>query len=198
MGKRHIVSAIVAFLFFSSFTNGPVRPTEKPDVCATETPATNLCKDSSLENELNQISAKLGVKLDECCDSRLVSTLADWIGTPYHHAGYSKRGIDCSGFVSKIYRDVYGINLTHSSCSMIYQMKEKVKKEDLQTGDILFFKIHGKRTRISHVGIYLKDGMFIHADSHAGIMVSTLNCKYYKRAYYAAGRPEMNNKLASK
>jgi len=195
MGKRFIYCSVFAFVTLCSFVSSKPGSTEKPDPCI-QTSTTNLCKDSVLENELCLLSDKLGIKLDTSCDTRLMSTLADWLGTPYHHAGYSKKGTDCSGFVSAIYKEVYGINLTHSSRSMIYQMKEKVKKEDLQTGDILFFKIHGKRKGISHVGIYLKDGMFIHASLYNGVSIGCLNCKYYIRAYYAAGRLSLNNKLA--
>ena len=197
MGKKIIFSTVIAFILFNLVLNPGTSRAENLKKGPEGTPSnstTNLCKDSALAAELNQLSDKLGIKLDSCNDTRLMSTVADWLGTPYRHAGYSKHGIDCSGFVSKIYKEVYGINLTHSSHSMIYQMKELVRKDDLKEGDIIFFRIHGKR--ISHVGIYLKDGMFIHA-AHNGIKVETLNCKYYQRAYYSAGRPDLSNRLSA-
>jgi len=171
---------------FGLFVNGTTDKGTYPCLPAQANSSTNCPKDSSLQVELNLLSAKLGVALDTTCDLNLMKTLADWIGTPYRHAGYCKKGIDCSGFVSKIYREVYGICLTHSSKAMISEMKERVKKTELQTGDILFFKIHGKR--ISHVAIYLKDGYFIHASISNGIMVDRLSAPYYARHYYAAGR----------
>jgi lipoprotein Spr/probable lipoprotein NlpC len=151
----------------------------------------NLEKLGQLKNDslfLEEYSSKLQVQLDSTCDPLFVSTVAGWLGVPYRHAGYSKSGIDCSGFVSHIYKDVYGIDLTHSSSQMIYQMKTLVKKSELRMGDILFFRIHGRR--ISHVGMYLKDGKFIHASSYSGITVNDLSSPYYKKAYYIAGRPE--------
>jgi cell wall-associated NlpC family hydrolase len=197
MGKKIIHSIVLAGFFISLVTiSQPGRAQYLADNNCN-TPA-NLCKDScaaeNTKSELEALSDKLGVKLDSTCDIKLMAILADWLGTPYRHAGYSKAGIDCSGFVSKIYKEAYGIDLTHSSRSMIYQMKERVKKSELSEGDILFFRIHGKR--ISHVGIYLKDGYFIHAAS-GGITVENLESKYYKRVYYTAGRPNCSNRLAS-
>jgi lipoprotein Spr/probable lipoprotein NlpC len=136
---------------------------------------------------LEEYSSKLQIQFDSTCDPLFMSTVVGWLGVPYRHAGYSKSGIDCSGFVSKIYKEVYGIDLTHSACQMIYQMKSLVKKSELRMGDILFFRIHGHR--ISHVGMYLKDNKFIHASIYNGITVNDLNAPYYKKAYYIAGRP---------
>lgn len=135
---------------------------------------------------ITEYSSKLGVKLTRDCDQTLILTITDWIGTPYCRGGFSKSGIDCSGFVSKIYGEVYGIELTHSSASMISQMKQRVKKKDLQMGDILFFRIHGKR--ISHVGLYIGENRFIHASPSRGIVIDDLRQPYYERTYYTAGR----------
>ena len=136
---------------------------------------------------LEEYSAKLQIQFDSTCDPLFISTVVGWLGVPYKHAGYSKSGIDCSGFVSKIYKEVYNIDLTHSSSQMIYQMKTLVKRSELRMGDILFFRIHGRR--ISHVGMYLKDDKFIHASIYNGITVNDLDAPYYKKAYYIAGRP---------
>jgi probable lipoprotein NlpC len=183
--RKFIINSVVVVGIFGLFVNGKSDHGSIP--CLPVEVATPIAvKDNSLQNELNDLSDKFGVKLDESCDIHLMETLADWVGTPYRHAGYSKKGIDCSGFVSKIYKEVYGISLTHSSRSMIYEMKERVKKTELKTGDILFFHIHGKR--ISHVGIYIKDGVFIHASPERGIVVENMGGKYYKRTYAGAGR----------
>jgi hypothetical protein len=146
--------------------------------------------DSSCNTEalfIQEYSKLLGYSIDTFCNHTLITTVADWLGTPYVHAGYSKAGIDCSGFVSKMYKEIFGIDLTHSSSAMIYQMKEMVKKKDLKEGDIIFFRIHGKR--ISHVGMYLGDNKFVHASSYRGIVVDDLRQPYYVKAYYTAGRP---------
>lgn len=109
----------------------------------------------------------------------------DWIGTRYKYSGTSKKGIDCSGFVSEMYRQTYCIDLNGSSGSIFTQVKP-VDKCELQEGDILFFKI--KKNQISHVGVYLGNNKFAHASVHAGVIVSDLDEQYYKKYFYKGGR----------
>jgi len=59
----------------------------------------------------------------------------------------------------------------------------------LQEGDLVFFNTNGnKRKTPSHVGIYLKDGRFIHTSTSKGVMVNNLNEPYYKRTWLTGGR----------
>jgi probable lipoprotein NlpC len=115
----------------------------------------------------------------------LLQTVIDWIGTPYSYGASSRRGTDCSGFVTKVYQQVYGITLKRSSRSM-FSSVEHVAKTDMKAGDLVFFR-HGKGA-IYHVGIYLKDGKFAHSATNGGVMVSSLNQPYYHHNFYAAGR----------
>src|SRR5688572_3628597 len=134
----------------------------------------------------NYQAQNLGVKLEYNEDKQLLEAVNDWIGTPYRSSGSSKKGTDCSGFVSAIYRQVYGINLTHSSRSMFHEV-ERVKKDSMRTGDLVFFRRSPKQP-IYHVGIYLKNGKFVHSATNGGVMVSSLKQAYYQRNFYAAGR----------
>ena len=134
----------------------------------------------------NYQAQNLGVKLEYNEDKQLLEAVNDWIGTPYRSSGSSKKGTDCSGFVSAIYRQVYGINLTHSSRSMFKEV-ERVKKDSMRTGDLVFFRRSPKQP-IYHVGIYLKNGKFVHSATNGGVMVSSLKQAYYQRNFYAAGR----------
>ncbi len=134
----------------------------------------------------NYYSQSLGLRLDFDEDKALLETVADWIGTPYRSGGNSQRGTDCSGFVSKVYKQVYGISLTHSSRSMFHQVN-RVSKSAMETGDLVFFR-RGPGQPIFHVGIYLEDGKFIHAATNGGVMINSLMSPYYKRHFYAAGR----------
>jgi len=145
-------------------------------------------EDAKSSSFISNYSEMLGVALDSCCNRKFIASVAEWLGTPYRRGGLSKKGIDCSGFVSYIYKEVFNIKLAHSSASMIFQMKTRVKKADIQPGDILFYKIHGKR--ISHVAIYLGDYKIIHASPERGIVVDDIREPYYVRHYYTAGRPE--------
>lgn len=110
-----------------------------------------------------------------------------WLGVPYRMGGTNKSGTDCSGFVRAIYSKVYGKTLVRQSRDMAKNISKKIKKERrLKEGDLVFFKIKGNR--ISHVGIYLKDGLFIHASSSRGVVVSSLDEKYYSKRFCYGGR----------
>jgi probable lipoprotein NlpC len=134
----------------------------------------------------NYYSQSMGLNLEYTEDKELLETVSDWIGTPYRSGGSSQRGTDCSGFVSRVYKQVYGISLTHSSRSMFHQV-ERVAKKEMETGDLVFFR-RGPGQPIFHVGIYLKDGKFIHSASNGGVMINSLYSPYYKKNFYAAGR----------
>ncbi len=122
---------------------------------------------------------------DSACSPYLYYQVYDWLGTRYKYSGTSKNGIDCSGFVSEMYKNTYCIDLNGSSGSIFHQVKP-VEKDSLKEGDILFFKI--KKNQISHVGVYLGNNKFAHASVHAGVIVSDLDEKYYKRYFYKGGR----------
>ncbi|GGK87224.1 C40 family peptidase [Rufibacter glacialis] len=153
-------------------------------------PANEVAREKSLTFKdslfYNYYSQSLGLQLDFDEDKELLETVANWIGTPYRSGGSSQRGTDCSGFVSKVYKQVYGISLTHSSRSMFHQVN-RVSKSAMETGDLVFFR-RGPGQPIFHVGIYLKDGKFIHSASNGGVMINSLMSPYYKKNFYAAGR----------
>lgn len=134
----------------------------------------------------NYHSQTLGVPLNYTEDKKLIETVADWLGTPYRSGANSKRGTDCSGFVTRVYKEVYGINLIHSSRSMFNQV-QRVSKKEVKEGDLVFFR-RGPGKPIYHVGIYLKNNKFVHSASNGGVRISSLKEAYYSRNYYAAGR----------
>ncbi|GHA66499.1 lipoprotein Spr [Pontibacter akesuensis] len=129
---------------------------------------------------------KLGLKFKNPSYRDLVETASKWVGTPYRFGSSSRKGTDCSGFVTSVYRDVYGIELSRSSRSM-YADVSRIKKDSVRTGDLVFFRRSAKGP-IFHVGIYLKNNKFIHSATNGGVMVSSLSEPYYRNYYYAAGR----------
>ncbi|MEJ8801227.1 C40 family peptidase [Pontibacter sp. H249] len=131
-------------------------------------------------------SKKLNMRFANPEAKDLVETVAQWVGTPYRYGRSSKKGTDCSGFVTSIYREVYGVNLRRSSHSM-FQEVQRIKKDSIQTGDLVFFRRSPKQP-VFHVGIYLKNGKFIHSATSGGVMVSSLKEPFYRNYYYAAGR----------
>ncbi len=131
-----------------------------------------------------KFSQILGMSLDGTEDPDLLRAVDEWLGTPYRMGGCSKNGIDCSCFVKSVYEEVYGITLTRTSRDIFAEMTP-VKPQDLQEGDILCF---ANRKRISHVGIYLKDGKFVHASRKEGVTISDLSETYYQKRFVSAGR----------
>jgi probable lipoprotein NlpC len=134
----------------------------------------------------NYYSQTLGLSLDYTEDKQLLEKVNEWIGTPYRYGTSTKKGTDCSGFVTRIYKDVYGIDLSRSSRSM-FQDVERVKKDQMQAGDLVFFRRSPKQP-IYHVGIYLSDNKFVHSATNGGVMINSLHEGYYKKNFYAAGR----------
>ena len=152
---------------------------EKP----APTPAELAASRDSLAYHYYAQTLGLHLAFDENKD--LLRSVTDWIGTPYSFGSSSRRGTDCSGFVSRVFHEVYGITLQRSSRSM-FGTTQRVAKAEMQTGDLVFFRRgHGP---IYHVGIYLKNGKFAHSACNGGVMVSSLNQPYYHHNFYAAGR----------
>ncbi|MGB0135265.1 C40 family peptidase [Dokdonella sp.] len=98
-------------------------------------------------------------------------------------------GFDCSGFVRYVFKLGVGVELPNTS-AMQYKSGTEVARNDLRSGDLVFFRTRGKR--ISHVGIYLEDGRFIHAPSSGKrVSVSSLSEPYWSRRYAGGRRPQV-------
>jgi lipoprotein Spr len=127
----------------------------------------------------------LGFNINYVNNPRLYNAVCEWMGVPYKYSGKSKNGIDCSGFICKVYRDCYKLDLT-GNASDIYRNSKPIRRSELQEGDLVFFKINKKR--ITHVGIYLGQNRFVHASSHNGVMVSDLDDPYFQQYFFKGGR----------
>ena len=108
-----------------------------------------------------------------------------YLGTRYRYGASGARGFDCSGFTSYIYRQ-HGISLPHNSAAQ-YRVGKPVSRSELRPGDLVFFRTRG--SRISHVGIYIGNGKFVHASSARGrVRIDTLTSGYYHQRYVGARR----------
>jgi cell wall-associated NlpC family hydrolase len=86
-----------------------------------------------------------------------------WLGTRYVYGGEGRNGIDCSSLVQKSFASC-GVNLPRVSRDQA-RVGRPVAPENLQPGDRLYFSASG--THIDHTGIYMGNGLFVHASGHA-------------------------------
>lgn len=98
-------------------------------------------------------------------------------------------GFDCSGFVRYVFAHAIGLQLPTNSASQ-FLAGLKVSRADMKPGDLVFFHTHGKRN-ISHVGIYISEGRFIHSPATGkSVEISSLNDAYWAKRFAGAKRPE--------
>lgn len=150
--------------------------------CSTSAPHYNY-------KELAKASIRLGMDIDMKDNHQLYVESSKWLGVPYRGGGTSKRGTDCSGFTSNLYKKVYHKKLERSSDDQRKKDCHKISKRNLREGDLVFFHNGRKKRTASHVGIYLKDNKFIHASTSRGVIVSSLNEDYYQKHWLGGGRP---------
>ena len=106
-------------------------------------------------------------------------------GYDYVYGGTTPAGFDCSGFVQYVYRH-FGFNITRTATSQYYNDGEHISRSELMPGDLVFF---GSGGEITHVGIYIGGGRFIHAaNPRKGVIISSLSESYYNARYFGANR----------
>lgn len=127
----------------------------------------------------------LGIPENEITNLPLYHFIDEWYAVPYKYGGKTKTGVDCSGFVSALYSSVYKKTIAGSAATLCDQ-SDKVSEKNLEEGDLVFFKINSDK--VSHVGVYLKNHHFVHASTHKGVVISSLEETYYSKYFYRGGR----------
>ena len=126
----------------------------------------------------------LGLKCNDDDNALLYETINSWLGVPYKYGGTDRNGIDCSAFVGTIYKTVYGVTL-HRTANDILGDVRIIGRDQLREGDLLFFT--NSKGKVSHVGIYLKEGLFAHSSTSNGVSVSSINSGYWSKHFYKGG-----------
>ena len=153
---------------------------------------------TNAKNAIKNAEIAKAIEYNKTIDNILVEA-ETYLGTPYRLGGMSRKGIDCSAFVLSVFGAAAGLSLPRVAASQA-QEGDKVEKENLKKGDLVFFS-HGRR--ISHVGIVESvseegDIKFIHSATSKGVMISSLNDSYWGPKYRFAKRvlnenTEINN-----
>ena len=109
------------------------------------------------------------------------------VGTPYKYGGNTpESGFDCSGLVNYVYRDMLALNLPRTSRELAAVQGPRLDPRQLAAGDLVFF---GSKGDVSHVGIYVGEGRFVHAPSSGGtVRLDYLDGAYWRDHYTGAKR----------
>lgn len=153
----------------------------KPEIKGTTSP-----KGNSRSNLASHYADVLGVS-EKALNTDLYAFIDQWMGSPHRLGGMSPDGIDCSGFVNILYRQVYHQNLPRTSRDMAEIVKRKYDHQ-LQEGDLVFFSFGGKN--VDHVGIYLHNDKFVHVSTKQGVVISNLKDTWYYKYLTRCGTPK--------
>lgn len=164
-------------------TSAPVHFTSNSGVLATAD------ERMPMENELcTSLQFKyafiLNREVESLTNISLYNFIDKWYGTRYRYGGTTKKGIDCSSLTGQMMKAVYSIDLPRTARKQ-YAACTKISGEEMTEGDLVFFNTRGG---VSHVGLFLGDGYFVHASSSNGVIISHLDDAYFKHRFIGAGR----------
>lgn len=134
--------------------------------------------------DLNQAGTAQKQSQANNVEQRILKEYRHWKGTRHRLGGTGSQGIDCSGFVKAVYKDVFNINLPSTTKAQVRQGKS-VSFNGLQPGDLVFFK---PPNYPRHVGILLSRSQFVHASKTKGVTISKIDAHYWGKYYWTARR----------
>jgi len=149
---------------------------------ASCTTHTDLQTGKSVETESLPISKRNFDSLE--IETLIYDEYMRWKGTRHRLGGTGQGGIDCSGFVRAVYKNVFNIELPRTTKAQVKQ-GTPVKRDELRAGDLVFFK---PPTYPRHVGIFLKGKDFVHASKKKGVIISQIAPHYWDKYYWTARR----------
>ncbi len=117
------------------------------------------------------------VSSDEIFESKLKRIVDSYMGVRYKYGGTTRKGMDCSGFVYRVYTELGRKPFPRTSSAKLSRIGTSVTRNGIRQGDLVFFR---KGRRIDHVGIYMGDDRFAHASSKKGIMYTSLDSDYFR------------------
>lgn len=122
--------------------------------------------------------------------NEVMITAMGLIGTPYRWGGDTQdEGFDCSGLIKTVFSETLDMDLPRTSVDMSRMQGKKVARNDLKTGDLVFFSTDRRRKGINHVGIYVGKNRFVHAPrTGKNVSISSLDSPYWTKTFREAKR----------
>jgi cell wall-associated NlpC family hydrolase len=117
-------------------------------------------------------------------ETRLQAEYRRWKGAEHVIGGTDLQGVDCSGFVQAVYKNLFDIDLPRTTEGQV-RVGKPVERHELQPGDLVFFL---PPSYPRHVGIYFNSNQFVHASKTNGVTISSLDHEYWGRYYWTARR----------
>lgn len=137
--------------------------------------------------EIGTGSSNSGNSSNTSLREKIVNFALKYKGYNYVYGGesLSEGGFDCSGLVYYVFKSNFGYSIHRTASTQYKYDGRSISKSELQPGDLVFFSSNG--SSVTHVGIYIGGGEFIHAStSKTGVIISSLNSSYYTRVYWGA------------
>ena len=183
-----LLSPMAAFAPAPSLAQSTL-PTQLP-IAALASPKT---ADQAGQNSGNDAAQFSDAKTSQSLRDMLIGLAMQLRHVRYVRGGRDpSTGFDCSGFVRYVFEHALGLELPTNSASQ-YLIGHIVRRNDMQPGDLVFFRTADRRGRgrISHVGIYLSDGQFIHSPRRGeSVRVDNLDDSYWAKHFAGARRPD--------
>lgn len=194
MSIRGILAVLLCFVFLSSC--GGSKETLQTNPANNRAVRSNNTGESDKEVEEHKplrkgaLRKKYAAILDtspgNIRDYDLYRFIDSWTGVKYRSGGNEKTGVDCSGLICRLYKEVYHTDLKRSVLQQYNESRNFHKEKKFREGDLVYFKT--TRDDPSHVGVYLKNGFFFHSSTNKGVTINSLDEAYWKKAYIGGGR----------
>lgn len=140
-----------------------------------------------ITSKAQTIKATGGIEDILTTDTILNNFMLHWIGKPYKLGGKTEKGIDCSQFNKRLYKEVYNIDLENVAYKQ-WNQTQRIPKDSLQIGDLVFFRSKASPSGW-HTGVYLGNTYFIHAaNRYEGVKISSLEEPRYKKSIRGFGK----------
>ncbi len=145
-----------------------------------------ICADYVQQIDAEEAAAAEQEKKASGAGAEIAAYAQQYLGYSYVYGGSSPKGFDCSGFTKYIYKQ-FGYSINRSASDQL-KNGSSVSKDELQPGDLVFFRQGGSSRPASHVGLYIGNGEFIHAsEPGVGVIISGMD-SHSARGYVGARR----------